>query len=184
MVSDDGPDRCSTDDKCHRKDNSECGPGDRERIAETNDPELIVEISEEAENGSTDLADPHVEDSIEVCSTRVHASPCGGTGQEVVNDEDDSIVPNDCVVHILDLIGKEQEEDLLCGGMVRKEALLVIGLYHGFGSSQGVVLEVIHNVQVLYSHVPNGETREGVDANVAGEDVPVGLILEQIMRVL
>lgn len=185
MVRANRPQHAPTYDERHGKDDAHDQLGLGEGIAQPDDAELVVKVGQHAQNARADLANAHEEDGKHVTTARVHGPPCRCSREQVMEDEDDAVVPYPRIVRVLDLVGQEQEEGLLGGGMVRVHPSLVGGRTHGIGPSKGVRPDFVQYVRVADAHDGDGQAGHGIDANVAGEDVPIPFALgEKGMDVL
>jgi hypothetical protein len=111
-------------------------------------------------------------------------SPSGTQRQDVMYHEYNSVVPDNGIIGILDLVGEEKDTYPTSFGVVLKEAVFK-GHGHGtrFAVDSGVDY-VPHNVTGSTTECKDYKATERIDADMTSQNLTTGLILQDWVKML
>ena len=102
----------------------------------------------------------------------------------MVENKNQAIIPNNCVVRILQLIGNEKKSNTLSFRLISKHSPFIGNRHRIFSSSNGGVNKILHHMSRLPSEIGNYETAKGIYTNVSSQNISTSFVLQYWMVVL
>jgi len=110
--------------------------------------------------------------------------PCRQKREDMVDDENNAVVPHKCIVGILNLVRKEKQSDSLSLGFVGKHSLFV-GDRHGiFSSPNRGVDQVLYDMSRFPPQEGNREATKGINTNMSRQNISTSLVLQNGVHML
>lgn len=101
-----------------------------------------------------------------------------------MDDEEDAVVPNNCVGQILDLVRSEKEKDTLTLRVVGKHSLFVRNRHGLWVFPSNRVEKILVHMSASVSQVSNYHGRESIYTNVSRQDVSIGFVVQDWVEIL
>lgn len=116
-------------------------------------------------------------------TARMQGAPCGKQSKHMVQDKLGSVVPNNRIVSVFDLVGKKEEGNASRLWLVLKHAVFV-GLGHGILSPESRIDHRLEDVASFPAEIGYKKATARVYANVAGQNITIRLIFKQGVKML
>ena len=101
-----------------------------------------------------------------------------------MDNKEHAIIPNNCVVRVLQLIGNEKESDTLSFRLISKHTSFIGDRHSIFFPSNGGVNDVLDHMSRLPSKIGNYETAKGIYTNVSSQNISAGNVFQYWVEVL
>ena len=102
----------------------------------------------------------------------------------MVDNEENAVVPNNCVGQILDLVRSEKEKDTLTLRVVGKHSLFVRSRHGLWVFPSNRVEKILVHMSASVSQVRNYHGRESIYTNVSRQDVSTGFVVQDWVEIL
>jgi hypothetical protein len=145
---------------------------------------FIIKVGQQTQDGGRNFRYSKVKDGIVMRRAWNQGSPSGSQRQDVMHHEFNSVVPDDGIKGILDLVGEEEDTYPTGFGLVLKEAVFK---GHGQGTLFAVdsgVEHVPHNVTASPTECKDYKATERIDADMTSQNLTTGLILQDWVKML
>jgi hypothetical protein len=147
---------------------------------------IVIEIGQDAENASGNFRNSKEKSRVFQTKARIECSPTDGQTQYVMKDILGTIIPNNRINHILELVCQKE------GGQIKARG--DVGIAPTFGTRRGECRRVtakgsLHGgiqkgTAIGPPQVGTNEAAQGVDSQMSGQDETIGFVEQNVMSVL
>ena len=114
----------------------------------------------------------------------VKGSPCHRHGENVMKDKFRTIVPDNGIVQIFDLISEKEQTNTKGCWLIVKHATFCTSRWHGSWFAEGSIYQIFGRMTGLPSQGGNNEAAECVNSEMTSQNVSIDLQIQQWMEVL
>lgn len=197
VIGQDGPRNDPTNDKSHDKEDRQDNLEGWQGLGESPHAVHIIKVGQETEDSRGNFGQANKEKGIKIGNFGSHAPVGGQAGKDVMKDKFGSVIEENRVVEIFDLVTQEKETNAIRGRIIRQGSVQVGRLDENCTTTTflgaACFLLFDRRVQVPNTFVLTNaqKAQKGTNAatqrvhtNVTGQDASIQVILQQGMKVL